>query len=150
MAGTPIVVEHHKELSYLLCQAAEIEHMAMCQYLYAAFSLRSEPGEGLTPEQLEAVERWRSTILKIAAEEMLHWALVNNMLTAIGSAPYVTRPNLPHRAKGYPPSVQFALLGFGEDALRHFIYFERPQNVEIDDVPAFEAVGEGPEPMSRD
>ena len=146
----PIVVEHRKELSYLLCQAAEIEHMAMCQYLYAAFSLRSEPGEGLTLEQLEAVERWRSTILKIAGEEMLHWALVNNMLTAIGSAPYVTRPNLPHRAKGYPPSVQFALLGFGEHALRHFIYFERPQHVEIADVPTFEAVGEGPAPMSRD
>ena len=78
---------------------------------------------------------------------MLHWALVNNMLTAIGSAPYVTRPNLPHRAKGYPPSVQFALLPFGEDALRHFIYFERPQHVDVEDVAYFAAVGEVPAPM---
>ncbi|HVM09275.1 MAG TPA: ferritin-like protein [Acidimicrobiales bacterium] len=146
----PIVVEHRKELSYLLCQAAEIEHMAMCQYLYAAFSLRTEPGPGLTAEQLEPVERWRNVILRIAAEEMLHWALVNNMLTAIGSAPYVTRPNLPHRAKGYPPSVQFALLGFSEDALRHFIYFERPQDVELQDVEAFAPVGEAPSLMEPD
>ena len=82
----PIVVEHRKELSYLLCQAAEIEHLAMGQYLYAAFSLRTEAGPGLTLEQLDAVERWRAALLAIAAEEMLHWALVNNLLTAIGSA----------------------------------------------------------------
>ena len=147
MAGSPIVVSHRKELSYLLCQAAEIEHMAMCQYLYAAFSLRTAEGPGLTAAQLDAVERWRRAILDIAAEEMLHWALVNNLLTAIGSAPYVTRPNLPHRAKGYPPEVQFALLRFGEDALRHFIYFERPQGVDVEDADLFTADAERPSPM---
>lgn len=40
----PIVVEHRKELTYLLCQAAELEHSLMAQYLFAAFSLRSELG----------------------------------------------------------------------------------------------------------
>ena len=145
-----IVVEHRKELSYLLCQAAEIEHLAMCQYLYAAFSLRTEPGPGLTSQQLEVVERWRAEILRIAAEEMLHWALVNNILTAIGSAPFVSRPNLPHRAKGYPPSVQFALLGFGEAALRHFVYFERPQDVDVEEVPEFAPAGPAPDPMRDD
>ena len=143
-----IVVEHRKELSYLLCQAAEIEHLAMCQYLYAAFSLRTEPGPGLTVEQLEAVERWRRELGKIAAEEMLHWALVNNLLTAVGSAPFVSRPDLPHRAKGYPPSVQFALLPFGEDALHHFVYFERPEDVALEDVAAFAPVGDAPPPMA--
>lgn len=143
-----IVVEHRKELSYLLCQAAEIEHLAMCQYLYAAFSLRSAPGPGLTVEQLEAVERWRTELGRIAAEEMLHWALVNNLLTAIGSAPFVSRPDLPHRAKGYPPSVQFALLPFGEDALHHFVYFERPEDVALEDVEAFAPIGDAPPPMA--
>jgi hypothetical protein len=143
-----IVVEHRKELSYLLCQAAEIEHLAMCQYLFAAFSLRTVPGEGLTIEQLEAVERWRTELGRIAAEEMLHWALVNNLLTAIGSAPFVSRPELPHRAKGYPPSVQFALLPFGEDALHHFVYFERPEDVTLEDVAAFAPVGDAPAPMA--
>jgi len=145
-----IVVEHRKELSYLLCQAAEIEHLAMCQYLYAAFSLRTVPGDGLTVEQLERVDAWRREISAIAAEEMLHWALVNNLLTAIGSAPFVSRPDLPHRAKGYPPSVQFALLPFGRDALHHFVYFERPEDVPLDDVEAFTPVGPAPVPMSAE
>ncbi|HEX7167927.1 MAG TPA: ferritin-like protein [Acidimicrobiales bacterium] len=144
----PIVVEYRKELSFLLCQAAEIEHMAMCQYLYAAFSLRTEPGPGLTVEQLEHVETWRAAILRIAAEEMLHWAMINNLLTAIGSAPFVSRPNLPHRAQGYPPEVQFALLPFGENALRHFVYFERPQGVTVEEVAEFTPTGSRPAPMS--
>ena len=148
VAEPAIVVEHRKELSYLLCQAAEIEHLAMCQYLYAAFSLRTEPGPGLTVEQLEVVNRWRTEIGRIAGEEMLHWGLVNNLLTAIGSAPFVSRPDLPHRAKGYPPSVQFALLPFSEDALHHFVYFERPEDVALEDVEAFAPVGLAPAPMA--
>ena len=41
MGGEPvIVVEDRKELTYLLCQAAELEHGLMCEYLYAAFSLK--------------------------------------------------------------------------------------------------------------
>jgi hypothetical protein len=147
-AEPAIVVEHRKELSYLLCQAAEIEHLAMCQYLYAAFSLRTEPGPGLTVEQLETVNRWRTEIGRIAGEEMLHWGLVNNLLTAIGSAPFVSRPELPHRAKGYPPSVQFALLPCDQDALHHFVYFERPEDVALEDVEAFAPVGSAPAPMA--
>jgi hypothetical protein len=86
-------------------------------------------------------------LLGIAAEEMLHWAMVNNLLTAIGSAPFVSRPNFPHRgAKGYPPSVQFALLPFGEEALRHFVYFERAAHAEVED--SLPAVGEEPAPMT--
>ena len=151
MAGQPsIVVEHRKELSYLLCQAAEIEHLAMCQYLYAAFSLRTTPGPGLTVEPLEVVNRWRVEIVRIASEEMLHWAMVNNLLTAVGSAPFVSRPDLPHRAKGYPPSVQFALLPCGVDALHHFVFFERPEDVPLVDVAEFTPVGPSPLPMSSE
>jgi Ferritin-like len=48
VGGEPaIVVERRKELTYLLCQAAELEHALMCQYLYAAFSLKSTAGPGL-------------------------------------------------------------------------------------------------------
>src|SRR5689334_19275805 len=40
MGGEPvIVVGDRKELTYLLSQAAELEHGLMCEYLYAAFSL---------------------------------------------------------------------------------------------------------------
>ena len=148
MGGEPaIVVERRKELTYLLCQAAELEHALMCQYLYAAFSLKSTTGPGLRAGQLEAVERWRLTILAIAGEEMLHWAMVQNLLTAVGSAPYVSRPHMPHQAGGYPPGVQLRLLPFGEAALEHFVYLERPEGVERADAEGFEPAGPPPPPM---
>jgi len=136
-----IVVERRKELTYLLCQAAELEHALMCQYLYAAFSLKSTAGPGLRDDQLEAVERWRRVIFAIAGEEMLHWAVVQNLLTAVGSAPYVSRPHLPHQAMGYPPGVQLRLLPFGEAALQHFVYLERPEGVERADAEGFDPAG---------
>ncbi len=142
-----MVVERRKELTYLLSQGAELEHALMCQYLYAAFSLKSSAGPGLRPEQLEAVERWRRVILDVASEEMLHWAVVQNLLTAVGSAPYVSRPHFPHRANGYPPEVQFRLLPFGEAALQHFIYLERPQSIEMADAAEFVPTGPRPAPM---
>jgi hypothetical protein len=142
MSGEPeIVIENRKELTYLLCLAAELEHALMCEYLYAAFSLKTAPDDGLDAERIETVERWRSAILRVATEEMLHWGLVNNLLTAVGSAPYVARPHLPHQAKGYPAGVQIALVGFGERALRHFLYLERPEGMEMEDAEGFEATG---------
>src|SRR5438552_18817240 len=118
MGEPEIVIEHRKELTYLLCQAAELEHGLMCQYLYAAFSLKAAAGPGLGEEQLETVERWRSTILAISAEEMLHWAPVQNLLTAVGSAPFVSRPHMPHQAKGSPPRVHPPLLPVRQCARR--------------------------------
>jgi hypothetical protein len=143
-----IVVEDRKELTYLLSQAAELEHGVMCEYLYAAFSLKSTAGPGLRADQLEAVERWRRVIFAIAAEEMLHWAMVQNLLAAVGSAPYVSRPHMPHQARGYPPGVQVRLLPFGEAALQHFVYLERPEGMEGADAEGFPPAGPPPSPMS--
>jgi hypothetical protein len=142
MGGEPaIVVGDRKELTYLLSQAAELEHGLMCEYLYAAFSLKSTAGPGLRAGQLDAVERWRKMIFGIAAEEMLHWAMVQNLLTAVGSAPYVSRPHMPHQARGYPPGVQVRLLPFGEAALQHFVYLERPEGIEGADAEGFQPAG---------
>jgi hypothetical protein len=149
-AESEIVVEHRKELTYLLSQAAELEHSVMCEYLYAAFSLKDAAGPGLTPEQLDAVERWRRVLLEVSGEEMFHWALVQNVLTAVGSAPFVSRPHMPHQANGYPPGVQFRLLAFSEAALQHFVYLERPEGVEFADAEGFEPVGPALAPMQRD
>jgi hypothetical protein len=148
MGGEPaIVVGDRKELTYLLCLAAELEHGLMCEYLYAAFSLKGMAGPGLRDDQLAAVERWRRVIFGIAGEEMLHWAVVQNLLTAVGSAPYVSRPHMPHQAKGYPPGVQLRLLPFGEAALQHFVYLERPEGMERADAEGFEPAGPPPPPM---
>jgi hypothetical protein len=79
---------------------------------------------------------------------MLHWALVQNLLIAVGSAPYVSRPHMPHQAKGYPPGIQLRLLPFGEASLQHFVYLERPEGMDMSDGEGFLAAGPAPEPMT--
>jgi ferritin-like protein len=93
----PFVIEHREALIYMLCQAAELEQGIMCQYLFAAFSLKQGEGEGegLSGTELDTVRRWRKQVSHVAAQEMLHLALVQNVLSAIGAAPHLSRPNLP-------------------------------------------------------
>jgi hypothetical protein len=141
----PFVIEHREALIYMLCQAAELEHGIMCQYLFAAFSLKQSTDEGLTPDALDAVTRWRQAVAHVATDEMLHLALVQNVLSAIGAAPHLTRPNLPAPARHYPAGVNLTLVPFGERALQHFMYLERPEGMELEgaegiDAPVHEAV----------
>ena len=145
-----IVIEHRDALNYMLREAAEIEHAICCQYLFAAFSLKRSIDEGLTERQLPMVESWRSTILEIAAQEMMHLALVNNLLSAIGGAPCLSRPNLPQQGRRYPPGVQFALVPFSEKALRHFLYLERPEGITRTDVELAESLREAEPILSRE
>src|ERR1700740_905914 len=79
----PFVIEHREALIYMLCEAAELEHGIMCQYLFGAFSLKQSADEGLSGDGLAAANRWRKQILHVATQEMLHLALVQNLLTAI-------------------------------------------------------------------
>ena len=88
-------LEHREALIYTLGKAAELEHLVMLQYLFAAFSLKQRVEEGLTAEALAAVQRWRKVLLEISEQEMLHLALVQNLLTAVGAAPRLARPNFP-------------------------------------------------------
>ena len=129
----PFVIEHREALFYMLCEASELEHGIMCQYLYAAFSLKQSADEGLTAAEAEAVQRWRKHIFHIAAQEMLHLALVQNLLSATGAAPHLSRPNFPQPASHYPAGVHLALLPFGEEALRHFMFLERPEGMDLED-----------------
>jgi Ferritin-like len=135
-----IVIEHRSPLIYMLCAAAELEHALMCEYLFAAFSLKRSVDEGLTPEQLAAVQRWRSTILTVAKQEMLHLAIACNLLTSIGVSPHLSRPNLPQPARHYPSGVRLELLPFGEQALRHFLFLERPEGMDLNDAEGLAAV----------
>ena len=77
---------------------------------------------------------------------MLHLALVANVMTAIGAAPRLSRPNFPRRSEYLPPGVQFALLPFGEVSLTHFLYLERPEGMERLDAAGF-VPAEPPEPI---
>jgi hypothetical protein len=129
----PFIIEHREALVYMLCLASELEHAIMCQYLYAAFSMKQTLDEGLTEAQLQSVDRWRQTVAHVATQEMLHLALVQNLLTSIGAAPHLSRPNLPPPPGRYPPTVSLTLLPFGERALRHFMFLERPEGLVLDD-----------------
>jgi Ferritin-like len=139
LAEPALRVDTREELVYLLGQACEIEHGVMCEYLYAQFSLKRGPDEGLTGGQLARVQAWEKALIGVIKQEMLHLALATNILTAIGAAPHFERPNFPICSRWYPPGVQIALVPFGERALRHFIYLERPEGMALDDAAGFAA-----------
>jgi hypothetical protein len=139
--GEPTMVLQHREaLVYTLGKAAALEQLVMCQYLYAAFSMKDREDEGLAEEQLQAVRRWRREIFHIAEQEMLHLALVQNLLTAVGASSAFGRPNFPLAPHAFPAGIKMALLPFDEQSLRHFVYLERPDGLDMADQDALAAV----------
>lgn len=88
----------------------------------------------------------RKTLTSIVIEEILHLALVANVLTAIGAAPRLAGPDFPRRSEYLPPRVQFALLPFGQTSLAHFLYLERPAGMERLDEAGF-VPGAPPDPV---
>jgi CDGSH-type Zn-finger protein/uncharacterized Fe-S cluster protein YjdI len=132
-----IIIQDREELIYLLCEAAEFEHTVMCSYLYAQWTLKRGLDEDVTPTELAAIERWRRSLGQVALEEMLHLSLVNNLLAAIGAAPHLWRPAFPVRAGHFPADVLMNLTPFGEAALEHFMYIERPEGLHIADGAGF-------------
>lgn len=136
-------IDSREQLIHVLTEAAEIEHNLLCSYLYAVFSLKREGEGGLSPKQAEAVESWRRTILKIALEEMAHLASVNNLLLAVGGAPHFDRPNFPVAPGYHPADLVVRLTPFNDATLDHFIFLERPDDMEMEDGAGF--VGRGSE-----
>ena len=122
----PVRIENRAQLIYMLTEAAELEHGIMCCYLFTAFTMKRDVQEGVTEEQLGIIRRWRRTILQIAIEEMLHMCLACNLLTAVGGAPHLRRPNLPTSPRAYPSSFKLALVPFGLESIQSFVFIERP------------------------
>src|SRR3989440_9753038 len=137
----PLRVESREELVYLLGEACALEDGLLCEHLYAQFSLKRRSDEGVSPKELERIQAWETTLIDIAKQEMLHLALATNILTAIGAAPHFERPNFPILSRWYPPDVEIALVPFGERALRHFMYLERPEGMTLEDAEGFAALG---------
>jgi hypothetical protein len=128
LSSTPGQLEQRIRLAELLCEAAELEHGLLCQYLFAAFSFKRDPGEGVRLGQLEQMRTWEADVLLIARQEMEHLGLVCNLLTAIGEAPYLQRPNFPLASRHYPMHVRSQLERFGLDAVKRFLMFELPDS----------------------
>jgi len=115
--SSEIIVQDREELILLLCEAAEFEHAVMCSYLYAIWSLKRDESEGVTAVELEAIGNWRASLRQIARGEMLHLCLVNNLLSAIGAAPHLWRPEFPVRPGHFPAGVVSKLAPFSNQTL---------------------------------
>ena len=139
MFEPPVRIENRTQLVFLLSEAAELEHGISCCYLFAGFTMKNTIDEGVTEEQLEAITRWKKVVTEVAIQEMLHLTLVNNLLTAIGAAPHIRRPNLPTSPNMYPKSFELDLRLFNEETLKNFIFLERPEGfgdqAPVDDSP---------------
>lgn len=121
-------VANREELIYLLSQACELEHNVACIYLFAAYSLKTDVSEGgLTPEQAEMVRGWKRRLVKVSVEEMLHLSQMINILTAIGGAPHLRRPNFPLRGTILPINNLMTLEPFSRDTLEAFMCIEMPE-----------------------
>ena len=135
-------VPSREQALHALYEAAELEHCLMCTYLYAAFSLKTSVEEGVTAQQLEAITRWKRSMLQVAIEEMGHLMSVWNITTALGGAPRVGRVNFPLDPGYLPAGVVVKLAPFNMATLQHFVYLERPSGSDEPD-------GEGFEPERR-
>jgi CDGSH-type Zn-finger protein/uncharacterized Fe-S cluster protein YjdI len=124
---------HRDQLIGMLTEAAEIEHCLMCTYLYGAFSLKQDDGEGLGADELSAVRRWRGEVIRIATDEMLHLALVSNLLIALGARPHYRRFNFPISPGLFPADIAVGLAPLDAATLDHFVYLERPRDAAEQD-----------------
>jgi hypothetical protein len=123
-------IENRAQLIYLLTEAAEIEHNVLCCYLFAQFSMKQDTSEGLTDHQLSKVKEWRGVLSQIVVQEMLHLACACNLLTSVGGAPQLRRPNLPANPRAYPAGFQLRLLPFNLEAVDQFVFLERPEYLD--------------------
>ena len=136
-ADINIAVNDREELIYLLTEAAQFEHVVMCTYLYAQWSLKKDESEGITAQEKEAIDRWRSSIRSVAMEEMLHLSLVNNLMAAIGATPHLSRPDFPVKQGYFPSDIDFHLAPFNEQSMQHFVFIEKPEGIDIKDGAGF-------------
>jgi hypothetical protein len=136
MSRTPITAEQvalRQELALLLKQAAELEHAVMCQYIFAAVSMKTAASEGgVSWANLENMRVWRAHIMTVAREEMEHLGLVINLLTAIGEAPVLQRRNFPFTVSFEGLDFPLSLEPFSVDTVRRFALIEMPQKLERD------------------
>jgi len=117
-----------------LGQVSELEHATCCLYLFAAASMKLRPSEGsCTWAQIEQARVWKTTLLSIARQEMEHLAIVSNLLTAIGEAPWYRRPAFPVGDDEYPNHLELPLTAFSLEAVGRFLLIELPESRDDDE-----------------
>lgn len=137
------------QLIYALTEVAQLEHLLMCQYIFAASSLKTDITEFSNWErkyhQLELAREWKRNILRVAREEMQHLAYANNLLISVGGAPTFSRPNFPcvnrfYRSSAGELGLEMVLEKFNPQTIERFIRFETSQVEEPEISAAFVGV----------
>jgi hypothetical protein len=126
----PRKIETRSELLRALEEACELEHALMVQYLFAAFSIRTRPGEGIDEREAEYGRRWKRRILRVAREEMMHLGLAANLLAAVGGRAWMRRTNLPAAQRYFryrDRYLLFTLRPLSKTTVERFICFEQPE-----------------------
>jgi hypothetical protein len=108
-------------LLMLLSFGATVEHCLMVQYLYAAYSLRTDEPD---KNRREMIESWRASILAVAKEEMGHLLTVQNLRALLGSTVEIGRDSSPWARQYYP--YPFTLEPVSLLSLSCFVYAEAP------------------------
>jgi rubrerythrin len=108
-------------LLMLLSFGATVEHCLMVQYLYAAYSLRTDEPD---KRRREMIERWRASILAVAKEEMGHLLTVQNLRRLLGSTVEIGRDSSQWARQYYP--YPFTLEPVSLLSLSCFVYAEAP------------------------
>lgn len=137
------VIEDRSQLIYALTEAAQLEHVLMCQYLFAGASLKTHVSELASGprryQQIELIRYWKRKLFEIAREEMQHLAMAMNLLVAVGGQPTFERPNFPNVNYYYKQETPDGLRGLEmtlerfsgppDERLRtidRFVRFEQP------------------------
>lgn len=122
------------DLLQALGVAAELEHLLLCQYAFAAYSAKRSTAEGLDQVQVSKVREWGSAITLVARQEMEHLGLVMNMRSAIGGEPYFKRPNFPQKLDYFGSAdLKQTLTPLTADTVARFRFFEQPEPPPPDD-----------------
>ena len=120
------------EAALLLAVAAEIEHALMVQYLYAAYSVRTNQRDHTEQGRARGVAE---RLIQIAREEMGHLMTVQNLLHLIGAPLHFEREHSPFESQLYP--FRFKLEPLSSGSLAKYVTAERPlkrpNGMEIDD-----------------
>ena len=131
----------YKTLVALLREAARLELALMCSYLFTACSIKQLPAEfGDHPRraaQFEQARQLKTSILRIAVEEMVHLHYVNCLLRGLGERREFRMP--PHEDGAFQfqdwepivngdctplPTVPIRIVKCTAAQLRHFVLFE--------------------------
>ncbi|MCX2729570.1 ferritin-like domain-containing protein [Saccharopolyspora sp. NFXS83] len=144
----PGAITTRGQLRDALREAAGVELAGMLQYLYAAWSIPThDAGRQLvrrgewTTRQLRLAcgdgaetlrNGMRGDLLNVAREEMMHFLVINNIITAMGlpfHLPHIDFGTVNHRLQ---VPLDLALEGFGLGSVQRFIALEQPHSLGRD------------------